>query len=355
MKREPSFARHDESEVGELSFQPSSQRGEVLGDRYKVLGYLSEGATSRVYVAEDATGEHGRVVVKMLSPEAGTNVEFRQRMLREAQTVRPIVHPNVVRVLDVNDGGGGLPFVVMEALPGEPLGDRLRRQGPLPSERVLTLGVQIAAGLLAVHRAGVVHRDLKPDNLFLIERPGQPDQIKILDFGMAKLLSGGRSSAPQTVLGTAAYMAPEQILVEGIDPRSDIYSLGVVLFRMLTGHLPFDTSVPADLLRHQLFSPIPPPSWLLEGIDPGLEAIVLNATRKDPENRYTSVEEVIDDLGALAEKSRDVTLRVLKRSPDRYQPTTHHGQQAVAVLAPRFGAYADPTELRSRTRETSND
>jgi eukaryotic-like serine/threonine-protein kinase len=334
-------------------FLPSSPEVALLGGRYHVREYLSAGATSRVYLADDTTGDFGRVVIKMLAPEVGHNVQYRSRMLREAHAVQPIDHPNVIRVFDVSDGSGGLPYVVMEALPGEPLGDRLRREGPLPGGLVLEIARQLAAGLQAVHAAGVVHRDVKPDNLYLIERDGEPLLLKILDFGMAKVLSSASSSSP-TVLGTAAYMAPEQILAEPVDARSDVYSFGVVLFRMLTGHLPFETQVPADLLRHQLFSPIPPPSWLLEGIAAGIETVVLNATRKDPDNRYSSMAEVLADLTAL-QAGQAVAVRPLLHQPDGYEARTDEGRTAAEVLARRFGSYARVQEPRSRTRERQND
>jgi len=335
-------------------FRPSMPAVALLGGRYRVLEYMSRGATSRVYLAEDTSGDLGRVVIKMLSPETGHNVEYRRRILREGHAIQPIDHPNVIRVLDVSDGSGGLPYVVMEALPGESLGDRLRRDGSLAGPQVLALAKQLAAGLLAVHRASVVHRDVKPDNLFLIEREGEPTKLKILDFGMAKLLTSASSSSPHTVLGTAAYMAPEQILAEAVDARTDVYAFGVVLFRMLTGHLPFETEVPADLLRHQLFSPIPPPSWLLEGISAGLETVVLNATRKDPDNRYGSMSEVLADLERL-EAGEDIELRPLLHEHDGYEAKSEQGRQAAEVLARRFGSYARVQEPRSRTRQRTDD
>jgi serine/threonine-protein kinase len=149
-------------------------------------------------------------------------------------------------------------------------------------------------------------------------------------------------------------MAPEQILAEPVDARSDVYSFGVVLFRMLTGHLPFEAEVPADLLRHQLFSPIPPPSWLLEGISPGLETIVLNATRKDPDNRYSGMAEVLADLERL-ELGKHVELRSLLHTPDGYEAKSEQGRKAAEVLARRFGSYARVQEPRSRTRQRTGD
>src|SRR5690606_23230145 len=143
------------------------------------------------------------------------------------------------------------------------------------------------------------------------------------------------------VLGTIEYMAPEQIVVESVDARADVYALGVLLFRLATGHLPFDTEAGPIVLRHQLFSPLPPPSWLDEQIDPRLEAIILNATRKHPDNRYPSMEALLEDLAALLEDSdRPVTTRTLCRVPDAYEPRTERGREALEILSRKFGPYA---------------
>ncbi len=339
----------------EFPLEPSRLSGAILGGRYQVVGYLNHGATSRVYVARDLSGDLGRVVVKVLSPEVSERAEFRELMLREAHAAMSINHPNVVRVLDLNDGTSGPVFVVMEALVGDPLGNLLRR-GPLAVPRAVELGCQICRGLAAAHAAGVVHRDVKPDNVYVTRRPGEFELVKLLDFGMAKIGNSSGPSAEHTVLGTAAYMSPEQILAEPVDARSDIYSFGVVLFRMLTGHLPFEAEASADLLRHQLFSPVPPLGWLMDAADPNLEAIVVNATRKDPFNRYSSMAELLFDLEQVAAgKDFSVPVRRLIVDPDAYHPVTDQGERAVSVLAKKFGQYARVPELRSRTRKKSPD
>jgi serine/threonine-protein kinase len=219
-------------------------------------------------------------------------------MLREAEALRGIDHPNVVRVLDTGKTDGGTPYLVLEAVPGETLGDYLRRQGTPPFEVALTLVRQAAQGLAAAHRAGIVHRDVKPDNFLLLGPAGDPFGIKLIDFGMAKLGSSGISGS-HTILGTVEYMAPEQILAEAVDARTDVYAMGVVMFRLFTGHLPFETTQPADLLRHQLFSSLPPPSWLEEELDPRIERMIMTATRKNPANRYESMAGLLLDLDAI--------------------------------------------------------
>ncbi|HEY8945527.1 MAG TPA: serine/threonine-protein kinase [Polyangiaceae bacterium] len=312
----------------------------MLDERYKIHGYLSRGATSRVYLAEDVDSG-APVVLKMLSPEAARDPELRARIAVEARAGVLVRHPNVVDVLGVGETPGGLPYLVMEALPGEPLDEVLRKTPLLPADLALVLARQAAAGLAATHDAGVIHRDVKPSNLLVLGAPDQPYGLKLLDYGMAKLWDMGPSSETHTVVGTVEYMAPEQIVVEDVNARSDVYALGVVLFRLFTGHLPFETSVGPMVLRHQLFSPIPPPSWLDDAIDSRLEAVILNATRKHPENRYGSMRDLLDDLDAIVGLSnKEVVVHDLRRTPDVYEPTTERGREALEVLARKFGKYA---------------
>jgi serine/threonine-protein kinase len=158
---------------------------------------------------------------------------------------------------------------------------------------------------------------------------------------MAKLDGSGGTSGTHTILGTVEYMAPEQILAEPVDARTDVYAMGVVMFRLFTGHLPFDGTLPADLLRHQLFSSLPPPSWLDEHLDRRLEKMILTASCKHPDNRYANMRELLDDLNALIGVSAaEVSSRSPKVVPDAYAPRTARGSEAFAVLAEKFGRYA---------------
>jgi eukaryotic-like serine/threonine-protein kinase len=317
----------------------STRSGAVLAGRYQVRGFLTRGATARVYLAEDLA-THTPVVVKMLGPETATSAEFRGRLVREAAAARAIVHPNVVTVIDSGVTDEDAPFLVMEALLGESLGELLRRQGSIAFDTALILLRQAAAGLSAAHRAGVVHRDVKPDNFLLLGPPGEPYGLKVIDFGLAKFWRTSDSGA-HNILGTAEYMAPEQILVEAVDPRSDVYSLGIVMFRAFTGHLPFESVGQADLLRHQLFSPVPPPSWLNEALDPRVDRIVQTATRKHRENRYPTMDAVISDLDVLLGlEARELAPAPVAVMPDAYFPSTERGLEAANLLAEKFGEHA---------------
>lgn len=322
---------------------PSRRAGEVLGDRFRILGFMTAGGTSKIYLAEDLN-EKRPVIVKSLLPQAAKDPRVKMRFLAEAAAALSIDHPNVIRVLKIERWDWESPYLVLEALSGEPLGDYLRREESLPIELALRLARQAAAGLAAAHSAGVIHRDVKPDNLFLIGKAGDPQLLKVIDFGMARIAKNSKSSNSKIVLGTAQYMAPEQIVADPVDARTDVYALGVVLFRMLTGHLPFDADPRHDLLSHQLYSPAPPPSWLCDDLDPRVEQIVLRAMRKHPENRYQDMHELMRDLDAVLENPDEKALEApsLRHEPDAYTPQNPLGRDAAAFLAAKFGAYATP-------------
>ena len=317
----------------------------MIAGRYQVRGFLESGAHARVYLAEDLTTQKP-VALKILSPETALSPEYRKRLVREAEAMKAISHPNVATVIEAGETDDGVPFLAMEALLGESLGEYVRREA-IPFDTALILLRQAAAGLAAAHKAGIVHRDVKPDNFLLLGPPGEPYGLKVIDFGLAKLWDVNEDSGAHNILGTAEYMSPEQILVEAVDARSDIYSLGVVMFRVFTGHLPFESVGQADLLRHQLFSSVPPPSWLNEGLDPRIDLIVRTATRKDRECRYGTMDELIADLDVvLGMGTRDLNSRTPSAAPDAYLPRTEMGRQAATLLAEKFGEHASRTGLR---------
>ena len=341
--------RVDEVEPGSpfSSFDAKESRrsGAVLAGRYSIRGFLERGATARVYLAEDLS-TRSPVALKILSPESAGSAEFRHRLVREAKAMQAICHPNVATVIESGETEEGIPFLAMEALLGESLGEYVRREGLVPFDTGLILLRQAAAGLAAAHQAGVVHRDVKPDNFLLLGPPGEPYGLKVIDFGLAKLWDGNEGSGAHNILGTAEYMSPEQILAEPVDARSDIYSLGVVMFRVFTGHLPFESVGQADLLRHQLFSSVPPPSWLNEELDPRVDQVVKIATRKHRENRYQTMQELIVDLEILIGLGgRELRPRPPSIMPDAYVPRTDMGFEAASLLAEKFGEHASRTRL----------
>jgi len=325
----------------------TTSTGAVIGDRYRIERFVDRGATSRVYLAEDLHTQ-SMVALKVFNPSVALGEQMRARFLRGARATMHIDHPHVVKVIDTGATADGSPFVVLEVLAGAPLGERLREEGRLDTPFALRLSLEAACGLEASHAAGVVHRDVKPDNLFLVRRRDGSETLKVIDFGMAKVQRSSGSSAQGLVLGTIEYMAPEQIVSEEIDARTDIYGLGVVMYRMFTGHLPFDVPTPRDdraaaaerrgrdLLGHQLFSPVPPPSWLDDHLDPRIELVILCATRKRPENRYPTMTALRRDLERIR-IGRNPRGQALETEPDVYEAKSDLGKQAERYFTKELG------------------
>jgi eukaryotic-like serine/threonine-protein kinase len=329
----------------------SGSDGVLLDGRYRIIGLLGTGATSEVFLAMDET-TGAPVVVKCLAPSAARDVQVRERFVFGARATMAVQHRNVARVFSVEEPPRRLPYVVMEALVGESLSEHLERVGAMGEPDALALSREIASALVAAHAAGIIHRDVKPGNLFLLRQPAET-KVKLIDFGFAKDTrdpDAGPSST-NVVIGTAQYMAPEQILTDPVDARTDVYGFGAVMFRMLTGHLPFDLEVGVDLFSHQVFSPIPPPSWLVESLDADLEQVVLRCLRKHPENRYPSMQAVLDDLDRIA-SAQEIQPLPLLRDPDVYNPKNVSGRAAAETLAARFGAEPPPPETTRFTPES---
>jgi serine/threonine protein kinase/WD40 repeat protein len=260
----------------------------------------------RVFLAEHGSSGR-RVALKLLQPGIGSHPESVARFLAEAVVVNRIGHPHIVEVIEAGRTEQGEPYLAMELLEGETLGARLGRRGRLPFGQVVGIVDQVADALAASHRQGIVHRDLKPENVFLIERQGATDYVKVVDFGIAKLaLDRDGPTVVRTesgvMVGTPYYAAPEQIRSDRtIDGRADIYALGVVIFQLLSGQLPFTGSAVAVLVHH-LSTPLPAlETGRLPGAIPaGLNAVLQRATAKDREARYRSMDELKAALHELA-------------------------------------------------------
>lgn len=305
-------------------------RTPLLAGRYAIDRYFDRGGTSKVYLGWDELCEDD-VVIKILTDDAARCPVLRGHFLIGSRAALEVQHENVVRTLAVRDPDPGTPYMVMERLRGELMADLLFRTPQLPCQTALAYAAQAAAGLSALHRAGIVHCDIKPDNLFLTMKRGTEVKLKILDFGLAEVAGQSIENEAHAVRGTAQFMAPEQVLGDRVDARTDVYSLGVVMFRMLTGQLPFDLKLSTTLLRHQLSSPTPPPSWLCDDLDPHVEGIVLKAMRKNPEDRYASVSELAEDL-ARVRSGQPPRTAVSTPTADAYRPRSARAEQAAALL-----------------------
>lgn len=265
--------------------------GRVLG-HYRIEAKLGEGGMGVVYRARD---EHLQrdVAIKVLAAGTLADRVARDRFRTEALSLSRLSHPSIATVYDF-DTQEGVDFLVLEYLPGQPL-SRSLAAGPLPEAEVVRLGSQVAEALVAAHAAGVIHRDLKPGNLMVL-----PDgHVKILDFGLAKLRApaseaAGASTTTGVVAGTLPYMAPEQLRGERVDGRTDLYALGVVLYEMTTGQVPYGETTALRLADAILHAECAPPSRLRPGVSPGLEGIILRCLAKDPARRYQAAELLAD-------------------------------------------------------------
>jgi serine/threonine protein kinase len=289
-----------------LGWRISSElHDDLLGttiDGFRIDAVLGRGATGTVYLATQVALDRA-VALKMLHPPLAADPEMVARFHREARAVARLSHPGVVAVLAVGDGPDGRPYMAMELVVGTTV-ERLIASGPLPTARAAEIGAQIAAALAQTHAAGVVHRDLKPANVMLVRRPDGGDHAKLVDFGIARTFDDEpRLTAGGIALGTPHYMAPEQVLGEAVDGRTDLYALGVVLYRMVTGALPFDGAGMQVMMAHLHRAPDPPRTRLAT-VDPALEAVILRCLAKRREDRVQSAAELVTVLGALAGASR---------------------------------------------------
>ena len=262
----------------------------LAGGRYRVEGVLGHGGMASVLLARDE--ELGRAVaIKLIAENLAGDYAFRERFLREARTAARLAHPNVVQVFDVGEDGGR-PYIVMEYVDGESLADELRRRGKLPPDEVVEIGIQVCAGLEHAHSAGVVHRDVKPGNL-LRRRDGT---VKIVDFGIARAAEATMLTEIGTVLGTAAYVAPEQAAGERVTAAADIYSLGVVLYELLAGKPPLTAQSLPELVAKQQEHAIKPVGERRREVPPALEAAVMHCLERDPAARPPSAAALAHEL-----------------------------------------------------------
>ncbi|HYI00749.1 serine/threonine-protein kinase [Hyalangium sp.] len=283
-----------------------AQEGEVLGN-YQLERLLGEGSMGSVFQARHV--RLGRqVALKVLRPQHARDVSFVRRFFQEARSVNQINHEHIVEIFDfVEDPRSGHVYCVMELLRGQNLAQVMKEE-KLTLMRIQRIGVQVCAALGAAHKVGVVHRDVKPDNLFLMHRGGQADFVKVLDFGVAKILTseGTGNTLDGTIIGTPTYMAPEQAAGLPVDQRADIYAVGNLLYEMLAGHPPFQAPAFGQLVVQIITQQPPPlPKCLASGepMPPALAELVLRCLAKEPEDRPQQLEEVTTALLTLGAKA----------------------------------------------------
>lgn len=287
-----------------LEKQGDSLLGQTLAGKYRIDERLSEGGMGTVYrgthVLMDKT-----VAVKVLRPSFAADEKIVARFSREARAASKISHPHALSVTDIGEGENGVVFLVMEYLDGLTLKQVIRRDGPLPTARAAEILRQVGGALDAAHGEGVVHRDLKSDNIMLLSSYGT-DYAKVLDFGIAKIREpeGGYDpglTAPDLVIGTPQYMSPEQCSQSpDIDARSDIYSLGIILYEMLVGHVPFAGGTPTSIMLKHLQEPAPSVLDERADVPAAVARVIARALEKRPEDRYETVGQLVEDFSIAA-------------------------------------------------------
>ncbi|WP_250400060.1 protein kinase domain-containing protein [Streptomyces cellostaticus] len=304
----------------------------LAGGRYQLRDLLGQGGMASVHLAYDTVLDR-QVAIKTLHSELGREQAFRERFRREAQSVAKLTHTNIVSVFDTGEDaldGATMPYIVMEYVEGRPLGSVLdedvRQSGAMPADKALKITADVLAALEISHEMGLVHRDIKPGNVMTTKR----GVVKVMDFGIARAMQSGVTSMTQTgmVVGTPQYLSPEQALGRGVDARSDLYSVGIMLFQLVTGRLPFDADSPlAIAYAHVQETPVAPSS-INRALPPAVDALVSRALKKNPNERFPT-----------AESMRDECLRVaasLQAAPPSIVPGAGPTQSGAGVGATVF-------------------
>ncbi|MEU5685367.1 serine/threonine protein kinase [Streptomyces venezuelae] len=329
----------------------------LAGGRYQLRDLLGEGGMASVHLAYDTVLDR-QVAIKTLHTELGREQSFRERFRREAQSVAKLTHTNIVSVFDTGEDdldGTTMPYIVMEYVEGKPLGSVLdasvAQQGAMPTDQALKITADVLAALEISHEMGLVHRDIKPGNVMMTKR----NVVKVMDFGIARAMQSGVTSMTQTgmVVGTPQYLSPEQALGRGVDARSDLYSVGIMLFQLVTGRLPFEADSPlAIAYAHVQEEPVAPSS-INRSLPPAVDAIVARALKKNPNERFPTAEAMRDECLRVAQSFQAAAPSIVPGAPTAsgagvgsavFPPVDTSMPQSGAVQTPyQPGSYGPPT------------
>jgi protein kinase-like protein len=263
----------------------------LINDRYELRGPVGSGGMADVFLAHDEVLDRD-VALKVLKDHYAHNEEFVERFKREAQSAAALSHPNIVSIFDRGASEEGTYYIAMEYLPGGTLKDHILKHGALPPQMALEVALQIAQALQAAHKKGIIHRDVKPRNILITDS----GDVKVTDFGIARAADATTISNLGDILGTAKYMSPEQAMGEPVGPASDLYSLGIVLYEMLTARVPFEADTPAEVSVKHADGLLPHPREVNPEVPEAMDALVMRLLASDPEDRYGSAAELISEL-----------------------------------------------------------
>jgi serine/threonine protein kinase len=297
---------------------------QLVDNRYRIVKALGSGGMADVFLAHDNILDRD-VALKVMSNRYASDEEFVERFKREAQSAAALSHPNIVSIFDRGASikeDGTYYYIAMEYLPGGTLKDRIMSKGALPARTAGAVALQIAEALRVAHERGVIHRDIKPHNILITDS----GDVKVTDFGIARAASSSTMTRTGSILGTAHYISPEQAMGEPVGPASDLYSLGVVLYEMLTGELPYDADTPLGIAMKHVNGHLRPPKEINPQVPEGMNAITCRLLAKDPEDRYASDAELIEDLERVgagldpASATTEMMTRAWPTAPTRIGP-----------------------------------
>ncbi len=360
--RDAAFCPFDGVTLQAASVDPLSDpllRARIDG-RYDVVGVLGEGGMGRIYEVRHVSLDRS-FAMKVLRPELAREEDLAERFIREATATASVKHPNVVQITDFGRLPDGTPYFVMDLLVGHTLGEVIKAAGPITTGRAVRIVRKIAGALGAAHAAGVVHRDLKPDNVFLVGgsrdlvAADDPDRgrslallsyaadVRVMDFGASKIVGASRVTRAGVVFGTPHYMSPEQASGHPVDHRADIYAVGVIMYEMFAGRVPFESETYMGVLTQHMFVQPVPPSQVAEAAKElgDLESITLRCLAKKPEDRFDSMDELIRAIDEVVQLRGD-------GDPDSCAPLDAEVRRALSVPRSRMADLPFPSRAEAR-------
>ena len=321
--------------------------GALLDGRYRVEDRIATGGMSTVYRGLDVRLDRP-VALKVMDARYANDSQFLTRFQREARAVARLKDPGLVAVYDQGLDAAH-PFLVMELVEGGTLRELLRERGPMPPHAAAAVLRPVLGGLAVAHRAGLVHRDIKPENV-LISDDGE---VKLADFGLVRAMAEAGITSTSVILGTAAYLSPEQVSSGAADPRSDVYGVGILAYELITGATPFSGDNPLAVAYLRMDHDVPHPSSAISGVPPQFDEFVARATARNPDDRYTDAGEMAEDLDAIAAELALPKFRVPapKNSAQHAAATAHHSRLAEAPTTAHRQAVKNPTRQLVREPE----